>query len=113
MVSVVFAANGSFTITGMNDMVTVFGQSLSGNFTVSDTGTGTVAVQISGLSLSLGGGLVMVTGGMANFTITKGTGGTPSITGTASGKSERRRQRNRRCIHRQCQRQHHRHHSHG
>ena len=45
MVSVVFAANGSFTITGMNDMVTVFGQSLSGNFTVSDTGTGTVIVQ--------------------------------------------------------------------
>ena len=86
MVSVTFAAGGTFTISGTNDNVTVFGQTLSGNFTVSDNGTGTVNVQIAGLSLSLGGGLVMVSGGTANFTITAGTGGaSPTVTGTASG----------------------------
>jgi len=80
-VSVTFAANGTFTITGTNDTVTVFGQTLSGSFTLADSGNGNVALTISGLSLSLGGGLVMVSGGAANFTIASG----PSVTGTASG----------------------------
>ena len=76
--------NRSVVITGTNDNVTVFGQTISGNFTISDNGNGTVNVQISGLSLSLGGGFVMVSGGMANFTIATGAGG-DQITGTASG----------------------------
>ena len=82
-VSVTFGS-GSFTIIGTNDNVTVFGQSLSGGFTISDNGNGTVNVQIAGLSLSLGGGLVMVTGGTANFTIATSSGG-DQVTGTASG----------------------------
>jgi hypothetical protein len=75
----VTVGNGAVQVSGTNDRATIFGQSLSGNFSFTNNGS-SVNLHASSLNLSLGGGLVLVSGGAANFTVTQG-----AITGTASG----------------------------
>ncbi|HEX8911189.1 MAG TPA: hypothetical protein VF796_02435, partial [Humisphaera sp.] len=75
----VTVAPGAVTVTGTNATLGIFGQTISGNFTFSKTPTAT-NLRVDNLALSLGNGLVAVTGGTANFTLAGG-----QITGTASG----------------------------
>ena len=75
----VSVGNGVVKVSGTGDRATIFGQSLSGNFSFTNTGS-SVNLHASSLNLSLGGGLVMVSGGAADFTVTSG-----GILGTASG----------------------------
>jgi hypothetical protein len=75
----VAVGNGAVKVSGTGDRATIFGQSLTGNFSFTSTG-GSVDLHASSLNLSLGGGLVMVSGGAADFNVSQG-----AITGTASG----------------------------
>ncbi|HEY1684279.1 MAG TPA: hypothetical protein VGG19_05925, partial [Tepidisphaeraceae bacterium] len=71
--------NGTTSVSGTGDSLTIFGQKLIGNFSFTKTAD-SVDLHINSLDLSLGGGLVMVTGGAADLTVDS-TG----ITGDASG----------------------------
>ncbi len=75
----VTVGGGVVKVSGTNDRATIFGQSLSGNFSFTNNGS-SVNLHASSLNLSLGGGLVLVSGGAADFTVSQG-----AITGTASG----------------------------
>ncbi len=75
----VTVGGGVVKVSGTNDRATIFGQSLSGNFSFTNNGS-SVNLHASSLNVSLGGGLVLVSGGAADFTVTQG-----AITGTASG----------------------------
>ena len=61
--------------------LTAYGQQIGGNFTFAQNAS-SVSLAISNLSLSLGG-IVNVTGGAGNFTLTQGSGG--GMSGSASG----------------------------
>ena len=83
----------TLTVTGTNDTLTVLGQTLSGDFSFTDNGGGTVEVGVSNLSLMLAN-TVSITNGTANFTIgssgaAKGIAGsgTADVTVTVPGVS--------------------------
>jgi len=67
------------SVSGTGDTLAFFGQTISGNFSFTQSGT-SADLHIDSLNMSLGGGLVMVTGGAADFTVAGG-----NITGTATG----------------------------
>jgi hypothetical protein len=75
----VSVGNGTTSVSGTGDSLTLFGQTLIGNFSFTKTST-SVDLHINSLNLSLGGGLLQVTGGAADLTVDS-TG----ITGDASG----------------------------
>ena len=75
----VAVGNGAVSVSGTGDTANLYGQSLSGNFNFTDS-AGNVDLHASALNLSLGGGLVKVSGGAADFNIAAG-----NITGSASG----------------------------
>ena len=84
-VAVTFGA-GTMSLSGTSDTLTVGDQSISGSFSISQTGSGagsTVSVSASGVNASLGGGLVKVTGG--SLTATVGSGSfSASVSGTVT-----------------------------
>ncbi len=82
-ISVVFGAS-AMTLAGTSDTVTVGDQSVSGDFSVSQSGSGagtTVSVAATGVNALLGpGGLVRVTNASFNLSLSQG-----QFTGSASG----------------------------
>lgn len=75
----VSVGNNTVSVSGTGDTLTLFGQKLSGNFSFTKTPSA-VDFHVNALNLNLGGGLVLVTGGAADFTVANG-----GITGSASG----------------------------
>ena len=75
----VSVGNNAVKVAGTADTLTAFGQTLAGNFSFAQQ-AGTVALHVNSLNLSLGNGLVTVTGGAADFTLTSA-----GVTGSASG----------------------------
>ncbi len=75
----VAVGGGAVKVTGTGDTLTLFGQTLSGNFSFTQA-PGAVSLHVNSLNLSLGSGLVMVTGGAADLAITNG-----AVSGSASG----------------------------
>ena len=83
----VSVGNGTTSVSGTGDSLTIFGQKLIGNFSFTKTAT-SAELHINSLNLSLGGGVVQVTGGAADLTVDS-TGITGSASGTISvGSSE-------------------------
>lgn len=75
----VSVGNNTVSVAGTGTSLTLFGQKLSGNFSFTKTPTA-VNFHVSSLNLNLGNGLVLVTGGAADFNIDSG-----GLTGSASG----------------------------
>ena len=75
----VTVGNNAVKVAGTGDTLTLFGQTLAGNFSFAQQGA-IVDLHVNSLNLSLGNGLVLVTGGAADFTLANG-----GVTGTASG----------------------------
>ena len=77
-ISIGFGAS-TMTLNGTSDTLTVGDQSISGSFTITQSGSN-VAISASNVTASLGGGLVSVTNGSFSATLSSG-----SVTATASG----------------------------
>ncbi|MDB5294675.1 MAG: hypothetical protein JWO31_658, partial [Phycisphaerales bacterium] len=75
----VSVGGGAVKVTGTGATLTLFGQTISGDFAFAKVGTA-VELHVNGLILSLGDGLVGVTGGAADLVV--GNGG---VTGAATG----------------------------
>ena len=76
----VSVGNNAVKVAGTGASLTMFGQTLTGNFAFAKQADATVNLHVSALNLSLGNGLVNVTGGACDFTLANG-----GITGTAAG----------------------------
>lgn len=75
----VSVGNNTVSVAGTGTYLNIFGQKISGNFSFTKTSSA-VDFHVNSLNLNLGNGLVLVTGGAADFTIASG-----GITGSASG----------------------------